>query len=302
MSYEIPPLNSLRAFEACGRHLSFTKAAKELFVSQAAISHQIKILEEHLGLKLFKRYNKSISLTVDGGLYHNILKESFSNISKGTKGILFRKKTECLNISVLGSFASTWLLPLLPVFQKKYPQFEVRISVSDEIIDFHSTDFDLAIRYGSGKWKDTSSILVLRENYILCCHPSIYPKEKIMSAKELSKYTLIYDDQCIINWQTFFRNVLNFSSFVPHKTLRFDDSKLVVQAAIEKMGIALTRDAIARESIKKGDLKPLFDRKIDGVFAYHIVYPNFVPMEEKVKIFIDWIRDMAKQQSLEDRQ
>lgn len=295
MAYEFPPLNSLRAFEASGRHLNFTKAAKELYVSQAAISHQIKILEDHLGVKLFKRFNKSVSLTNNGLYYHAILKESFSNISKGTKAILERSKNDCLNISLLASFASSWLLPNLPSFQKLYPELEVKIFATNQTVDFHTSDFDLAIRYGNGSWKDTNSIFLLKENYTLCCSPELLKEYPNFSTKDLENFTLIYDDDSFVNWQTFFTKGLK-SSCVPKNTLRFNDSGLVIEATKKGMGIGLVRDALASESIKSGQLKQVFDVKIDGVFSYYIVYPNFIQLPEKSVVFIEWLKSIIANQ------
>lgn len=154
MSRQLPPLNALKAFEAAARHLSFTKAAEELFVTQAAISHQIKTLEEYLGLKLFRRRNRSLSLTEDGQGYYQEIRSIFSAICDATERLMARNAKGTLTITMPPGFAIQWMVPRLMQFSQLHPEIDVRIKAVDQDEGTLIDDVDLAIYYGDGNWPD----------------------------------------------------------------------------------------------------------------------------------------------------
>lgn len=161
MSKRLPPLNALRVFDAAARHLSFTRAAEELFVTQAAVSHQIKSLEDFLGLKLFRRRNRSLLLTEEGQSYFLDIKEIFSQLTEATRKLQARSAKGALTVSLLPSFAIHWLVPRLSSFNSAYPGIDVRIQAVDRQEDKLADDVDVAIFYGRGYgWKN--------------CTPNIY--------------------------------------------------------------------------------------------------------------------------------
>ena len=147
MSRRLPPLNALKAFEAAARHLSFTKAAEELYVTQAAVSHQIKTLEEHLGLKLFLRKNRSLLLTEEGQGYFLDIKEIFTQLIDATEKLLARGAKGSLTVSLTPSFAIQWLVPRLSLFNELHPEIDVRIKAQDQDENSLSDDVDIAIYY-----------------------------------------------------------------------------------------------------------------------------------------------------------
>jgi LysR family glycine cleavage system transcriptional activator len=152
MSKRLPPLNSLRVFDAAARHLSFTKAAEELFVTQAAVSHQIKSLEDFLGLKLFRRRNRSLLLTEEGQSYYLDIKEIFSSLNEATRKLQARSAKGALTVSLPPSFAIQWLVPRLSGFNSAYPGIDVRIQAVDREEDKLADDVDVAIFHGRGNW------------------------------------------------------------------------------------------------------------------------------------------------------
>ena len=154
MSRQLPPLNALKAFEAAARHLSFTKAAEELFVTQAAISHQIKTLEEYLGLKLFRRRTRSLSLTEDGQGYYQEIRSIFSAICDATERLMARNAKGTLTITMPPGFAIQWMVPRLMQFSQLHPEIDVRIKAVDQDEGTLIDDVDLAIYYGDGNWPD----------------------------------------------------------------------------------------------------------------------------------------------------
>jgi len=151
MARRLPPLNAIRAFEAAARHLSFTKAAEELFVTQAAVSHQIKALEAALGLQLFRRFNRRLMLTDAGQAYLPPLRDALDQIAAATARLKSMEETGSLTVSVLPSFAAKWLLPRLSCFRERHPELDVLVSASHSLVDFGYDEVDLAIRYGLGR-------------------------------------------------------------------------------------------------------------------------------------------------------
>lgn len=150
MSRRLPPLNALKAFEAAARHLSFTKAAEELFVTQAAISHQIKALEENLSMKMFRRKNRTLLLTEEGQSYFLDIKDIFSSLSQATEKLLSRTASGTLTVASQPSFAIQWLVPRLAQFSELHPEIDVRIKAIDLDEGFLNDDVDIAIYYGRG--------------------------------------------------------------------------------------------------------------------------------------------------------
>ena len=152
MSRRLPPLNAVKAFEAAARHLSFTRAAEELFVTQAAVSHQIKALEDFLGLKLFRRKNRSLLLTEEGQSYFLDIKDIFIQLADATDRLLARSAIGSLTVSMSPSFAIQWLVPRLSKFSEKNPDIDVRIKAVDTEASSLTDDVDVAIYYGLGNW------------------------------------------------------------------------------------------------------------------------------------------------------
>src|SRR5712672_2502560 len=152
MTARLPSLNGLRAFEAAARHLSFTVAASELNVTQTAISHQIRRLEEELGIRLFIRQNRALALTPEARDYLPGVRAAFNDLRLATERLLRRENDHVLTISTLASLAAKWLLPRLSSFQEAHPGIDVRITTSTALVDFRAGDVDAAIRYGRGHW------------------------------------------------------------------------------------------------------------------------------------------------------
>src|SRR5438128_12009408 len=152
MNNHLPPLSALRAFEAAARHMSFSKAAEELHVTPAAVSHQIHALEQDLGVRLFHRMNRSIELTASARVLLPGLSEAFAGIQSSVRRLRAHNDTGTLTVTASPSFAAKWLVVRLNRFQERWPQIDVRISATDDVVDLSKGDFDIAIRYGRGKY------------------------------------------------------------------------------------------------------------------------------------------------------
>lgn len=180
MSKRLPPLNALRVFDAAARHLSFTRAADELFVTQAAVSHQIKSLEDFLGLKLFRRRNRSLLLTEEGQSYFQDIKEIFSQLTEATRKLQARSAKGALTVSLLPSFAIQWLVPRLSSFNSAYPGIDVRIQAVDRQEDKLADDVDVAIFYGRGNWPGLRVEKLYAEYLLPVCSPMLLTGEKAL--------------------------------------------------------------------------------------------------------------------------
>jgi LysR family glycine cleavage system transcriptional activator len=194
MSRRLPPLNALKAFEAAARHLSFTRAAEELFVTQAAISHQIKALEEYLGIKLFRRKNRSLLLTEEGQSYFLDIKDIFASISEATDKLLARSAKGALTVSLQPSFAIQWLVPRLVKFSERHPDIDVRIKAVDMDEGSLTDDVDVAIYYGRGNWPGLRSDKLHTEYLIPVCSPLLLTGPKpLRTPDDLTRHTLLHD-------------------------------------------------------------------------------------------------------------
>ena len=199
MSKRLPPLNALRVFDAAARHLSFTRAADELFVTQAAVSHQIKSLEDFLGLKLFRRRNRSLLLTEEGQSYFQDIKEIFSQLNEATRKLQARSAKGALTVSLLPSFAIQWLVPRLSSFNSAYPGIDVRIQAVDREEDKLADDVDVAIFYGRGNWPGLRVEKLYAEYLLPVCSPLLLTGEKALKTPD----ERTVGTECTSRWSPF---------------------------------------------------------------------------------------------------
>ena len=206
MLEQFPGLRSLRAFNAAARHLSFTKAADEMGVTPAAISHQIKELEDQIGVALFTRTSRSMTLTREGEILSTAASESLEMLARAVKRIKRLENRKVLKVSASPSIAAKWLVPRLDRFLGQAPGAEVRVDVSTTALDFERDDVDIAIRFGQGRYPGLKSDLLFTDKIFPVCSPRIITKEKpLAQPKDLLRHTLIhldYEAQGIVwpNW------------------------------------------------------------------------------------------------------
>src|SRR6202163_886751 len=200
MAARLPSLNGLRAFEAAARHLSFTNAASELNVTQTAISHQIRRLEQELGIRLFVRQNRALALTPEAKDYLPGVRAAFNDLRLATDRLLRRDNDHVLTVSTLASLAAKWLLPRLTAFQEAHPGIDVRITPCTGLVDFKSGDVDAAIRYGRGNWPGVRADWLMADQLFRVCSPGMLAGDKpLRSPEDLPDHVLLhtsggYDD------------------------------------------------------------------------------------------------------------
>ena len=194
MHRRLPPLNALKAFEAAARHLSFTKAAEELFVTQAAVSHQIKALEEFLSMKLFLRRNRTLLLTEEGQAYFLELKDIFKHLQEATERLLAKGSKGAITVAMPPSFASQWLVPRISRFSIEHPDIDVRIKAVDFDEGFLEDDVDVAIYYGKGRWSGVKADKLHTEYLTPLCSPMLFNGPKpLNSLSDLKHHVLLHD-------------------------------------------------------------------------------------------------------------
>ncbi|MCG5240830.1 transcriptional regulator GcvA [Azospirillum doebereinerae] len=293
MARRLPPLNALRAFEAAARHLSFTKAAEELNVTQAAVSHQIKALEEWLGLPLFRRMNRALALTEAGQSYLPPVREAMDTLAQATDSLIRSDNAGALTVSTMPSFAAKWLVPRLTRFQKRFPDLDVRVQSTSLMVDFARHDVDLAIRFGNGDWPDLHVERLLTEDIFPVGHPSLLDGDcPLVCPEDLRHHTLLHDDYRI-SWAMWCR-AAGIEGLDVERGPRFDDSSFTLQAAINGHGVALARGALVADDIANGRLVRLFDVRLPGSVAYYVVSPPHYLSRPKVKAFRDWLFEEAE--------
>ncbi len=302
-SRRLPPLNSLRAFEAAARHLSFTKAADELFVTQAAVSHQVKTLEEWLGRKLFQRKNRTVFLTDDGQRYLRDISESLDLLADATQRFLAGGDGGVLTISSLPSFASKWLVPKLGDFRLLRPDIDVRISANHDRVDFRTSDVDMAVRAGDGNWPDLYSEHLLTETLFPVCSPALLEGEHpIETPDDLHHHTLLHDDDARDDWRIWLVAAgVDLTTIDPARGPRFDDSSMMLQAAIEGQGVAIGRSALAANDLAAGRLVGPFDLSLPWRMDYYVVCPRGNEHVPKIAVFADWLLETAAREAADDR-
>jgi len=304
MSRTLPSLNALRAFEAVARHMSIAGAAQELHVTSAAVSHQIRHLEDHLGMPVFQRDGRNLTLTDAGQAGLPNIREGFALLTAAMDAIDSLGETGSLSISVAPSFATKWLLPRLHRFEDLHPEIDVRVNASMQLCDFARDGIDVAIRYGAGSYGDLVSEKLIHESLIPVCSPDwLAANPPLHKPDDLKAHTLLHDDSpdndpSCPNWEMWLR-AAGVDAIDASRGPRFNQSSLVLEAAMLGRGIALAKSTLAAADIASGRLvRPLPGHSPVG-FAYYLVAPKSKLNLPKVSFFRDWLNDeVARKESL----
>lgn len=282
---------SLQAFEAAARLLSFTAAGKELELTQTAISHQIKNLEERLGTKLFVRRRNQLQLTADALKYVQSVREAINLLSVATKRAKGEKTDDILTIICLPTYAVKCLLPVLPEFQNAHPEITLQLLVSASFDQFKRNSYDVAIRYGAGHWPALSIDILHHEKFFPVCSPKLWEKSGPGSSRDrLAKMAQI---------RTFFQSTYQdgwpvWLEAADCDTLEFAGEAIFnlqltsLQAAIDGVGIAIGRTPLVDPDLENGILMAPFELRLESKSAYYLVSPMDKRKLEKVQLFRDW--------------
>lgn len=277
------PLNALRAFEASVRHLNFTRAGMELFVSQAAVSQQVRLLEEKLGVTLFKRLSRGLELTDEARLLYSKISEGFNSIEKAYRQFEGGAIREALTISCVGTFALGWLLPKIEDFQQKHPSIELSIQTNNNVVSIAGEGVDFAIRYGSGNWASSHNQLLFEAPLTLLCRPEtamrLLTPGDIIGEKLLRSYR--HEE-----WDNWFA-AAGIAPFRVNGPV-FDSSRLIIDAVMIIDGVALAPDIMFEPEIKQGLLVRPFDI-YSGDDGYWLTWQRARKITHSMQIFREWI-------------
>jgi LysR family glycine cleavage system transcriptional activator len=294
MQGHLPPLNSLRAFEAAARHVSFARAAAELHVTPAAVSQQIKLLEERLGVPLFRRLNRRLVLTDQGRLLLPGVSDGFTRLRQAVEQVRQQVQGGPLNVNVSPGFAAKWLLPRLDRFNALHPEIDVRVTAAMELVDFNTEPVDLAVRFGPGDYPGLVSEFLLGDAAVPVCSPALCRgRHPLRRPEDLRHHRLIHDGSANVgvtvpNWRMWLQTA-GVTGVDPGAGLTLAPWALVAQAAIDGQGVALGRSALIGDDLAAGRLVRPFDLAIDVPFAHRLVYREGSLRRPKVRAFRDWI-------------
>jgi LysR family glycine cleavage system transcriptional activator len=286
----LPSLNGLRAFEAAARHLSFTAAADELHVTQTAISHQIRRLEEQLGRRLFERHNRSLTLTRDAEAYLPAVRAAFEDLRQATARLQRSGRDDVLTVSTTASLAAKWLITRVAAFQVAHAGIEVRITTSSQLVDFRRDQVDMAVRYGRGTWPGLHAAWLMAEDIFPVCSPALLRGEHpLRRPVDLAYHNLLHVTSGPEDWQMWLTAAGLPRSLAERRGLTFDQSFMALQAAIEGVGVALGRSRLAETEIAAGRLVAPFDVRLPTDAGYYIVAPEQTADTPKIALFRDWL-------------
>lgn len=291
MTARLPSLNGLRAFEAAARHLSFTQAASELNVTQTAISHQIKRLEEELGIRLFVRQNRALSLTPEARDYLPGIRAAFNDMRLATDRLLRKDDGHVLTVSTLASLAAKWLLPRLSAFQEAHAGIDVRITTSTSLVDFQRDNVDAAIRYGRGQWQGVRADWLMADELFPVCSPALADGSKPLKCPEdLRDHVLLHTSNANSDdWRLWLTAAGLPTNISKQPDVTFDLIFMTVQAAIDGIGVAMGRTAYVQDDIAKGRLVVPFKIALPTDAGFYLVSPAGRADSPKLSAFRQWL-------------
>jgi LysR family glycine cleavage system transcriptional activator len=292
MANRLPPIAALQAFEAAARLGSFSRAAEEIYVTHGAVSHQVKALEELVGVPLFARNGRRVTLTADGKALADRVRAALRDIREAMESVARRDRDSLLTVSILPSFAARWLLPRLGRFMEKHPDIAVNVHASLALANFARDGVDMAVRFGHGGWPDVEAEKFMDDERFPVASPRLNRGRLPARPAELANFRLLgTDDE---PWAPWFKAA---GVKLPEpKGPVFNDTAMTVQAALDGRGIAFARRSIAEGDLVAGRLVRLFDIAVQAEESYYLVWPKGKP-PAKVLHFRDWIMAEKKRRS-----
>jgi LysR family glycine cleavage system transcriptional activator len=285
----LPSLNGLRAFDAAARHLSFTRAAAELHVTQTAISHQIRRLEAQLGVRLFVRRNRALMLTREAQGYLPAVRSAFEDLRRATARLQRGDSDGLLTVSTTASLAAKWLVSRVAAFQDAHPAIEVRITTSAHLVDFRREEVDMAVRYGHGNWSGLRAHWLMAEDIFPVCSPALLRRKSLQRPEDLAHHTLLHATVAREDWQLWLTAAGQPVSLALRRGLTFDQSFMALQAAIDGLGVALGRSHLVEADLADGRLVVPFDLVLPADAGFYVVAPEETADMPKIALFRDWL-------------
>ncbi len=289
----LPPLNYLRTFQIAGRHMSFKMAADELAVTGSAVSHQIKNLEEFLGVALFERKARSLEFTVAGQRYFDFLDGMFLRLERETRQLShFRRGSVRLWLPPF--FASEALLSRLSSFAQVDDEIDIRISTQPNEMNTHPVEADLSVLVGKGDWPELTTYRLFARSVVTACSPALFEKNNFDSYDSLNNQTLIVHDDGRDNWERW-ATTFGIPEFEPKRLMRFDSMAAVVHAAELGLGIALVSWPLAKQRFTSGALVRVFEREFATGESFYLAHRPKTSKRTEVRALIEWMLENFQQ-------
>jgi DNA-binding transcriptional LysR family regulator len=297
-------LDLLKGFEAAARHLSFTHAAKELFVTQSAVSREVRTLEEQLGSPLFRRIHRGLRLTESGQLLYRAAADAFRLIDEATQQLAGSSGSQQVTVTTVTSFAALWLVPRLAQFTSLHPDVEVRVAASNKFLDLERERIDVGIRlFLAGT--PTSGTLLMKDRAFPMCAPAYLQDRSrpLRTAEDLSRHALLRfvsdrGDDSWDDWRVWLQRS-GLGTIKPQRSVRFSHYEQVVHAAMSGHGVALAQMPMLSRHFRDGLLASPLGRKAVDWGAFHLIAAPRATDRPPVKAFLNWLRDEARSASRE---
>lgn len=290
----IPPMAALMAFEAAARHESFTLAARELFVTESAVSRQINGLESNLNIRLFVRVKQRVVLTKAGRLYSEQIRASLRAIERDTLSISAHGSGEgSLELAVLPTFSLEWLIPRLPSFYAKYPHIRVNMGVRSNPFSFNEEHFEAAIHHGRPVWPWAISELLFGEEMIVIAQKDLIG-DSIHTAADLLQFPLLFSTTRQESWRQWFDAAGLPQDLVPERSVGFEQHSMMIRAAQAGLGIALVPEFFVPKTAWDNGVVRAHPLSIPAQDSYYLVYPNNMRHSAPLEAFRSWILEEAR--------
>jgi DNA-binding transcriptional LysR family regulator len=298
MRRKIPSTTALISFEAAARHESFTKAAQELSLTQGAICRQIASLEEFLGVELFRRSRRGVKLTEAGLSYSRRVATQLDAVERDTLSVMGQQGANVIELAVVPTFGTQWLLPRLKDFQQKHPEVTVNLTNRTRPFLFADTDFDAAIYFGDADWSGTESHRLMGENPMPVCSPTLLGKKTDLTPAEIAELPLLQQTTRPYAWRQWF-NSQNLNIPRDMTGPRYELFSMLAQAAMHDMGIALIPPFLIQRELAEKRLVIANAQAMSSIKAYYLMIPERKVESASLKAFRDWLVNQAQGYSLE---
>jgi LysR family transcriptional regulator, glycine cleavage system transcriptional activator len=289
----LPTIGELVAFESAGRHGSFTRAALELNLTQSAVSRQIRLLEERIGAALFERVRQRVVLTAAGRLYLQEVGGILQRLNDSTRQVMSQADAAAiLNIAVLPSFATRWLMPRMAEFTSLHPGTTINFSSRIKPFDFTAEPFDAAILYGVPTYPNVIAHRLMDEHIVPVCSPEFRVRHSISSPEDLTRVVLLHQVTRPMAWMNWFDSV-GIGPDHGGRGPTYEHFAMIVQAAVGGLGAALVPRFLAEDELQSGQLELLFDHSLKSEGAYYVFVPEINASSPPVRRFVDWVLSHA---------
>src|SRR5256712_8160830 len=293
----IPSLDLLQGFEAAARHLSFTKAGEELFLTQSAVSRQIKELEDQLGVPLFHRRHRALALTDAGQQFYAAAAQVLTTMRTATSRLKAQSGRRPLSVTTTHSFAALWLIPRLAGFTRTHPGVDVRITADTRVQDLDRDGLDLAIRHGPASLAGPNAVRLFGERVLPVCSPKLLKKNPLREPADLKNHCLlVYDDPDArhpwLHWKTWLE-VAGIPDLRPAGTLTFSGFEQIIPAAVAGHGVALGRSPLVKDLLTTKELVAPFKTSADPARAYFAITAKSAGGRPEVAGFVEWLKGEA---------